>query len=159
MVASRPELPLASLLAEEVRTVEEFVAVLKQEEVALVTADLEPLLILAGRKGEFTAKLNALVERREAILKSGGLPPGREGMSRIAATDKSGQSGKLWTQLLSLATQARDQNEINGKLIALHFQHNQRALNTLMEAAGIAMTYGADGQQRSGGSGRLLGSA
>ena len=160
MVAAPLSPSIASLLAEEVRTVEEFVGVLKQEEAALVTIDLDALLALVERKGKLSGDLNMLLERREAALKSGGMPPGRQGMAKwLAATDKSGQTAKLWARLLELAGQARSQNEINGKLIALHFQHNQRALTTLMAAANHAMTYDANGIQHGGGSGRLLGSA
>jgi len=158
-LAASPATTLLALLTEEVGAVGEFLAVLKQEESALTQAELDPLLALAGRKGEFTARLNALVERREAILKAGGLPAGREGMDKLAAADKSGQVGRLWSQLLAVAGEARAQNEINGKLIAVLFQHNQRALSELMAAANMAMTYGADGQQKGGGGGRLLGSA
>ena len=148
------------MLAEEIRAVEEFIGVLKEEEGALVGANLDALLALAARKSEMSVRLNMLVERREAARQAAGMPAGREGMAKwMTAADKSGQGSKLWTKLLDLATQARSQNELNGKLIALHFQHNQRALKTLMSAADQAMTYDASGLQRGGGSGRLLGSA
>ena len=160
MPAFSPPPALVALLAEEVRAVEEFSALLKQEEAALVEANLDPLLALAERKGEFTARLNQLVEQRHTILKTGGFPAGKDGMAKwIAALDKNGQAAKLWTRLLALASEASTQNGINGKLITLHFQHNQRALTALMSAANMATTYGADGQQKTGGSGRLLGSA
>lgn len=151
---------ITTLLAEEVRTVEEFVTILKEEEAALVAANLDALLALVERKGKFSAHLNMLVERREAALKSCGIPSGRDGMAKwLSLADKSGQAEKLWARLLELATQARDQNILNGKLISLHFQHNQRALATLMAAADRAMTYDANGMQHGGSTGRLLGSA
>lgn len=149
----------ASLLAEEIRAVETFLGVLKEEEAALVVNKLDTLLVLADRKGEMSAGLNAQVERRETARKAAGFGPGREGMAAWAAADKSGECIGLWQRLLELAAQARAQNEINGKLIAVHFRHNQRALATLMAAADRATTYDASGVQRGGGSGRLLGSA
>lgn len=162
MVAPPAALPLKSLLAEEAKAVEGFLEVLKEEEAALIAADLDKLMILVGRKGECSTVLNALVERREISQRAAGMAPGRIGMEAWIAAQGSSSAlaAKLWAHLLALAGKARSQNEINGKLIALHFQHNQRALATLMAEANRAMTYSADGLQRgSGGSGRLLGSA
>lgn len=151
---------LTTLLTDEIRSIEGFIDLLKQEEAALVATDLDTLLELINRKTEIATHLNTLVERREAAQKTAGMPPGGDGMARWAAlADPSGKVAGLWARLLTLAGQARDQNQINGKLIALHFQHNQRALATLMAAADMATTYGRDGQQKGGGTGRLLGSA
>jgi flagella synthesis protein FlgN len=148
------------MLTEEIRAVEEFAGVLKKEEEALVAANLDILMPLTEQKGQLATRLHAILERRETALKAAGMPPGREGMAQwIAAADKTGQSGKIWARLLDLAAQAKTQNELNGKLIALHFQHNQRALATLIAAADKAMTYDASGLQKGGGTGRLLGSA
>lgn len=155
-----PAAALAALLSDEIRAIEGFLAVLKDEEAALVGADLENLLKLVDHKSGVAAQLNAMVERRETAQKRAGMPPGRDGMAKwIAGIDPSGKLAALWTRLLTLAGQARDQNQINGKLITLHFQHNQRALSTLMAAADMATTYGSDGHQKGGGTGRLLGSA
>lgn len=161
MAAAPASPPLSALLAEEVKAVEGFLNVLKQEEAALVAADLDKLLVLVARKGECSTALNALVERRENAQRASGKPPGRAGMDAWVASlgGSSGEAAKWWAKLLALAERARSQNEINGKLITLHFQHNQRALATLMAEANRAMTYSADGHQHSGGIGRLLGSA
>ncbi len=160
MAALPPSAVLATLLSDEIRDIENFIDVLKQEEAALAAADLDSLLSLIERKSAIATRLNALVERRETAQKNAGMPPGREGMGKwTALVDPSGKVAGIWTRLLTLAGQARDQNQINGKLIALHFQHNQRALATLMAAADMATTYGSDGQQKGGGTGRLLGSA
>lgn len=58
-----------------------------------------------------------------------------------------------------LAGAARALNEANGKLIALHLQHNQQTLNVLLAAADTAATYGPDGQQQAPAGGRMLGKA
>ncbi|WP_126444162.1 flagella synthesis protein FlgN [Sulfuricystis multivorans] len=61
--------------------------------------------------------------------------------------------------LRGLATEARELNETNGKLIALHLQRNQQALNVLRAAADNATVYGRDGQPRQGGVSHSLGKA
>jgi flagella synthesis protein FlgN len=80
-------------------------------------------------------------------------------MEAWLATPAGTAGRESWTKLLILATEARELNQINGQLIALHMQNNQQALAVLMAAANQAMTYGPDGQQRGSGSGRSLGSA
>jgi len=62
-------------------------------------------------------------------------------------------------ELHELAATARELNETNGKLIAVHIQRNQQALNVLLAAAGNAPTYGPDGQQHASLGSRSLGKA
>lgn len=59
----------------------------------------------------------------------------------------------LWRDTGDLARQVARLNRLNGQLIQLRLEHNQRLLNTLREAAGGEL-YGPDGQAR-GKSGRL----
>ena len=87
-----------------------------------------------------------------------GLPSGRDGMEAWLASRASRQQAS-WKELLTLAADARSLNETNGKLINLHLQHNQQALNVLLAAVDKAVTYGPDGQQKSASGGRSLGSA
>jgi flagella synthesis protein FlgN len=61
--------------------------------------------------------------------------------------------------LRALAAEARELNETNGKLIAVHLQRNQQALNVLLAAADNATVYGRDGQPQTGLGSRSLGKA
>lgn len=61
--------------------------------------------------------------------------------------------------LRGLATEARELNDTNGKLIAVLLQRNQQALNVLLAAADNAATYGRDGQPQTGLGSRSLGKA
>ncbi|MFN3884241.1 MAG: flagella synthesis protein FlgN [Rhodocyclaceae bacterium] len=61
--------------------------------------------------------------------------------------------------LRELAAEARQLNETNGKLIAVHLRRNQQALNVLLAAADHVATYGRDGQQHRGVGSRSLGKA
>ena len=96
---------------------------------------------------------------REEELGRRGYAAGRMGMDDWIKSAEGTTSRRRWQQLLELATEARALNETNGKLIAVHLQHNQQALNTLLAAVDQATTYGPDGQQRAGAGGRSLGSA
>lgn len=79
---------------------------------------------------------------------------------KTALTERlNGISAEEAQSLRELAAEARQLNETNGRLIAVHLQRNQQALNVLLAAADHAATYGRDGQQQAGVSGRSLGKA
>lgn len=150
---------LLALLAEETREVEAFVELLRREQGLLTNSgNADELLPLADRKTAHAARLKALSDRREDLLAANGYTAGRAGMETWLGK-LPGNAGALWKKLLAAAAEARALNETNGRLIAIHWQHNQAALATLMSAANRAVTYGPDGQQKGGGGGRILGSA
>lgn len=152
---------MAALLDEETREVETFVNLLRQEQALLSAAGKgDALLPLVERKSELTARLQALSDRREQLLKAAGMGTGRAGMDAwLSAAPRNDASHGRWPALLAQAAEARQLNQTNGKLIGMHWQHNQAALTTLMSAANRAMTYGPDGQQTTGGGSRSFGSA
>jgi flagella synthesis protein FlgN len=154
---------MAALLDEEIREVKVFVEVLRQEQALLAAGGRDDgLMPLVERKSELTTHLEAISKHREQLLAARGQGTGRAGMEAwLAAVPANDASRTRWQELLVLAAEARQLNETNGKLIGIHWQHNQAALATLMSAANRAMTYGPDGQQRtgSGGGGRSFGNA
>jgi flagella synthesis protein FlgN len=157
-----PAQPIAGILANEFATLRDFVALLKEEQTALVEGKIDALTALTERKSALATRLNDCARRREAALAGLGLVAGRPGMEDwldAAATDAATRGN--WQQLLPLAAEARTLNELNGKLIGTRLQHNQQALAALMGATERAMTYGPDGhtQTKGPGSGRILGSA
>lgn len=157
---SVPALSLADLLESEAREAAAFVELLKKEQAMLVEGNVDGLLPLVELKGTFTAKLGDLADAREKIINQAGAGNGRAGMETYLSrrpADKVLRS--RWNTLLAVAGEAQALNQTNGKLIRLHLQHNQQAMNALMAAANQATTYGPDGHQRPAGSGRFLGSA
>ena len=149
---------LVSLVERELRRVEAFVTLLRQEQALLEAGNTDPLATLAAEKSRLATELAQLCQAREGELARLGLAAGRDGMNAwCEATDASSRS--RWQRLLQLGAEARNLNDHNGKLIGIRLQHNQRALAVLTAAADQASTYGPDGQQRLGGSGRSLGSA
>jgi flagella synthesis protein FlgN len=152
---------LADLLAAETREVGAFIELLREEQKLLASSgNADALLPLAERKSEFAGRLRAIGEQRERYLAAHRCKPGREGLeAHLAAAPEGKTLQPQWRQLLALAKEARALNETNGKLIAIHWQHNQKALAALMSAADGAMVYGPDGQQVGGAGRRFLSSA
>ena len=152
---------LAQIVKEESDALRSFVGILKEEQQALVAAELDRLVPLATEKSNLSLKLGQLTERRNQTLAAAALPSDREGMeswlsnptpvTKIALPD--------WKTLLGLAAEARALNQANGSLIATRLQHNQQALTVLLTACNQAALYGPDGQTKPSGGGRLFGSA
>lgn len=151
--------PLALTLQDEIGKLKEFLALLQREQDLLKTGDTDALLPLIEQKNALAAALGNLAQSRETELARMALPSGRAGMEAWLANERHAPLRAAWQTLLELAAQARDLNELNGKLIGLHLAHNQQAFAALMGAANRAMTYGPDGQQQTGLGGRILGTA
>ena len=152
---------MRAALLEEIQEVLVFAELLRQEQ-ALLTATraADALLPLVERKSACAARLKVLSDRRDQMLSGNGNLTGRPAIEAwLAANPRGNDIDSHWQRLLELAAEARSLNETNGKLIGLHWQHNQAALTTLMAAADRAMTYGPDGQQKGAGGGRSFGSA
>lgn len=157
---ARPGDEIAAFLAEEAKELAGFVELLRQEQALLESGNIDPLPALAVQKAMVADQLTATSARREQALIEGGFSSGRDAVVRWLAADAGkDQARDNWHRLLDLLATARTLNETNGKLIAVRMQHNQQALATLMSAADRLATYGPDGQQKTTGSGRSLGSA
>ena len=154
-----PGSALADLLAQELGLLHSFVTLMRLEQSLLVDGKADVLAEIAEEKSGLAGQLARRAMAREEELGRRGYAAGRMGMDDWIKSAEGTTSRRRWQQLLELATEARALNETNGKLIAVQLQHNQQALNTLLAAVDQAATYGPDGQQRAGASGRSLGSA
>jgi flagella synthesis protein FlgN len=151
---------ITAALDAEVSTLRHFIDTLHREQSLLKAGETEALTSLVEIKTRLGNQLAELSGQREKSLDELGLPPGKTGMEQMLSQFGSPQSLQCWNELLRLAGEARELNLLNGKLIGLLMQHNQSALMALTVASDRAMTYyGPDGQQRTGVSGRMLGSA
>ncbi len=151
-----------SLLQEELAVLGEFLAAIGTERRALTEGKLDTLPVTTTQKSVLATRLATLESQRDALLSGSGFDKGRPGMERWlagqpAASRSSAQ--RRWQSLLDGAAKAREENEINGKLIATRLQQNQQALSGLLGESAEASTYGADGQRSSGANRRTLGSA
>ena len=157
--SASPSTP-SQLLSSELAVLREFVALLQQEQQALVAGEIDRLMPLVNEKTSIAAQLGEFAEQRNRMLAAASLPANKQGMEKwlsgLAATDPV---RKTWASLVKMTAEAQALNESNGKLIAMRLQHNQQALDVLLAAANQASLYGPDGQTKPSGGGRLFGAA
>jgi flagellar biosynthesis protein FlgN len=157
---SPTDILIGQTLVEELAALERFHSLLLQEQEVLTHAHADKLPPLVEQKSALAGRLGQFLAERERSLTASGFPTGREGMDAwLAVQPEKQRLSEIWARLLHLAEEARRQQALNGKLIAIQLQHTQQALAALMSAGGHPLTYGPDGQQRVGGGGRTLGSA
>lgn len=148
---------LAALTAEHAALVD-FVALLQREQDMLTENLTDQLIELSGQKSKQAMRLNQLAETRRTLLQN-SIP--QLSVTAIQALLKTHSPTVLtaWREVLSLAGQAQQLNNINGELIRMKLRHNQQALSALSNAVNKANLYGSNGQPNfSPGSGRSLGS-
>lgn len=139
---------LSELLVRELADLKRFCALLDEERKALSGVHADRLPDIAMEKAALAGQLSELETRRDALLTQGGFAKGRQGVEAWLAgcPDPDAARGR-WQDLQELATQARDDNETNGKLIGLLLKQNQEALSVLL-SGGAESIYGTDGQPR-----------
>ncbi|HJW02130.1 MAG TPA: flagellar protein FlgN [Azospira sp.] len=147
-MASLPPPVLLSLLQSEVQAMGEFVTILKREQELLTRGETDPLPELAESKGPLVARLNGLDNQRSQLLNAAGLGADSAGMEAwLRQHPQEFACQAAWARLKDVVTEARELNQLNGKLINLRMQHNNQALSALISASGQNNTlYGPDGQ-------------
>ncbi len=136
---------LLATVNDEHATVEAFASLLAYEEKALTTP--EPLEMLPGiveKKTELLDKLANLERTRDAQLGELGFPAGKKGMDQAAERDA--RLASHWQLLQQSAERARQANAINGMLVRIRMDYNERALAVLRTAPAQVGFYGPDGR-------------
>lgn len=139
---------LSELLVRELSDLRRFCALIEEERNVLTGAQADRLPDIATKKSSLAGQLSQLETQRDALLTKGGWPKGRSGVEAWLASHPNADVKRQWNELLKLASQARDGNETNGRLINLLLKQNQDALSVLV-SGGTESIYGSDGQQRS----------
>ena len=125
------------------------IKVLEAEADALRRADADALSVLSCAKLERVAALQDFARRRGQDLRQAGLPQNAAGIKGwLAAVDEPDIARDDWQKLARLALEAKRQNDVNGRLAARQRWHFDAALGALLQAAGVASLYGADGRAR-----------
>jgi len=134
-------------LHEECAALQAFVALLREEQQALVQGELDRLPSFAAPKTQSLIELTRRGEQRLKLLRERGLTDDGAGMSRLLQEQAIGTPEALadWHGLLTLTQTAHQLNETNGSLIYARLSGVQQALNVLLKAAHIPGTYGSDG--------------
>jgi flagella synthesis protein FlgN len=132
-----------------------FIALLENEQQALLTQDSEQLLTLAEAKTQAVNKLTELsnIRRRQMNINA-------ESLDTVTWIQKNAPSCRgLWDEIREMASRAHHINQTNGEVVQLKLRSNQKALTVLLgttqSAAGL---YGRDGQPNLPVAGRMLGS-
>jgi flagella synthesis protein FlgN len=131
----------------EADAVARFVELLKLERDALTSGEMGQLDALIQKKNDISAELQALTDRRNSLLAGMGFGSDRIGIEAwLAAQPANNAAQKMWLQILSLAKEARELNQLNGELIKMRMQHNSQALAILSSTSRQPNLYGPDGQ-------------
>ncbi|GAB2798487.1 hypothetical protein GCM10027040_26490 [Halomonas shantousis] len=138
-------------LTRQKAALETFVALLDEEHLQLAQGriDGESLSRLAVDKQRIAAEMEEQEHARLAAQRAAGYGDGQRGAERAAQANACHDD---WQAMRTLAEQARQKNRMNGLVIQLRLEHNQRTINFLSEAAGSAL-YGPNGQSRRKGFG------
>lgn len=127
-----------SILRSELETARSFLALLKEEESALVSGDTERLLDIVQHKSAHLQKMAALSQERNQQLPPSDMTTWLEGHPEASET---------WQNLVAVAGEIRLINEINGNMIDVRLRSTQQALNMLQSLAHTTTSlYGPDGQ-------------
>ncbi|MDO9449138.1 MAG: flagellar protein FlgN [Rugosibacter sp.] len=159
-------IPIHALLEQTVAELQRFLAMIATERQALVSGDINQLSGIVEEKSALATRLASLEAQRENALHEAGFATGSEGVDGWLAANATTFAlpattaiPMVWQQLITLAAEAKRENEINGKLIGARMQQNQQALGLLLGESADTTTYDAGGQQKSTAGRRPLGSA
>jgi flagella synthesis protein FlgN len=121
--------------------------ILSQEQDALRRADPDAIGICASTKLRLIGELRVLARQRSELLIACGITLTATSVAPCdLPTEVLQELHEDWAALRAIAAEAQRVNALNGKLIARHQRHCESALSSLMNAAGRAAVYGADGR-------------
>lgn len=138
---------LASIVEQEAAAVRRFIDLLQEEQTALGQGAIEGLTDLVERKTLVAKQLSEIAARRNATLSAAGCAADRAGIDNWLISHPQDQKTRsAWSEVLTLATEARELNRLNGELIKTRMQHNTNSLEALLGASRPLSLYGPDGQ-------------
>ena len=133
------------LLREEQRLITELHGILKEEQAALVAADIDKLSALTPRKSEVLGRMGVLAGERHKALGSAGFEAAEAGMENWLCTHGTPDDKALWNSVLSQTREAKELNRLNGMLINKQLSHTQGALQALRPPSPGGAVYGPTG--------------
>lgn len=132
-------------------------AVLRQEQLKLVDADIDGLIIVTAEKTKVVAHMSELANRRHRALAAAGFAASEAGMQAWLDSAPALEDGRQnWQDLLSVLESTQELNRTNGLLINKHMTRNQQALSVLQGGAQAGNFYGPNGQATMTSVGRRL---
>lgn len=142
------QLDFTSILEAEKTALENFIEVLKREEIALIHGKIEQIDSLTSTKSYLAEELMQIDHKRNQYIQSQGITLEWANINRWLQEKYSGRLEVqiLWSEMLALANIAQIINYSNGLMISNRLQHIERAYAALHCAAGNISLYGSKGQ-------------
>ncbi len=151
---------LRALLDEALTDGGRLMTLLDEERHAMASADNDAMERVTGAKNTCLASLEALEQRRRALLDEQGLTVDPADMAGVArGLDGTGALGEQWEALRALMRQCQAANSVNGHVLRLRRQHVTRALAVLRGETPDEPLYGPGGEPSDNGDPPLLGEA
>jgi flagella synthesis protein FlgN len=132
-------------LREEQRLITELQDILKDEQGALVAADIDKLSALTPRKSEVINRMGVLAGERHKALGNAGFEAHEGGMENWLCAHGTPDDKALWNSVLSQTREAKELNRLNGMLINRQLSHTQGALQALRPPSPGGNVYGPTG--------------
>jgi flagellar biosynthesis/type III secretory pathway chaperone len=136
----------ADLLFEEREALKALMCLLNDEQILLRGTRVDELSELTEKKLNILVRLGELASSRHRTLAAQGYAPDEKGMHAWLDQHPTAGFNQLWTETLTMIPIAKEQNRLNGLLIAKRLSRNQQALSLLRGEPLPAMIYGSDGQ-------------
>ena len=131
----------AKAAAEELVTMQSFVALLEQERTALGAGKADALPALAAEKATLLEILSRCAEQRASLLGIAGVPANVASVRQLMGSDPAAE--EIWNNLLEVARRAAELNAGNGYLVNQHLAHVDRAMDALSGPRPVL--YGTNG--------------
>ncbi|QJE00918.1 flagellar protein FlgN [Massilia forsythiae] len=142
-------------LRDEQQLIGSIVALMKQEQQLLVSADADGLATLTPQKLRLAQQAADLSRLRHQALGAAGFVASENGMEPWLAVGGSADARTQWDRLLELTREAKELNRVNGMLINKQMAHTTGVLNALRgESGGAGGVYGPGGQSFGSGPSR-----
>lgn len=135
-----------SSLRDEQQLMTSLLALMKEEQLHLVAADIDAITELTVRKTALVGQLSQLAAQRHQALAAAGFTAAEAGMDDWLAGAIDTEAAPLWQALLATTREAKEQNRLNSLLVNKHMLHTQGALSAMRPTAQSGNFYGPSGQ-------------
>ncbi|MFT4518790.1 MAG: flagellar biosynthesis/type III secretory pathway chaperone [Halioglobus sp.] len=154
------EQQLASLLSNEIDSLQKLLGILKQEYDALVMSDIEALEQATADKNFALAAQVEITQRRQNLTIQASFSGTDEGLQQLIDTCENRQELQTsFSSLSSIARECHTTNRSNGRLILQKQQQARGALEIIRQTDPNTPTYSGQGTTKASQDSRTLGKA
>jgi flagella synthesis protein FlgN len=132
----------------DVQLAEELLATIRNEQSALIKADINAIEQLLDEKSAVLQRMNSAVLNRYEALAANGFEPNEDGMTEWLKIQAEPALNKAWMAFKKNLIQAKELNRLNGILISKQFNLNKQLLNHLQGNSDSSDVYSRNGQAK-----------